>query len=72
MNKSMSERYPGITIEPNIDGSGTYLESRQKTGSMLIGGEPMVHPETGEVGWSGLPDEYVQNVIDTLRRQGRI
>lgn len=32
----------------------------------------MVHPETGEIGWSGLPDEYVQNVINTLKQQGRL
>ena len=61
--KSTEERYPSITIQANPDGSGTFLEERQKTGSMLIGGEPMVHPETGQTGWSGCPDDYYRNVI---------
>lgn len=38
MAKSMNERCPSITIESNPDDSGTFLESRQKTGSMLIEG----------------------------------
>jgi hypothetical protein len=55
------EQYPAITIKPNPDGSGTYLEERSKGNALT--GKPMVHPEMGETGWSGCPDEYFRNVI---------
>lgn len=63
MHKSVSERFPSIDIRSNRDDSGTFIEERQKTGSMLIEGEPMVHPETGQTGWSGRPDDYPQGII---------
>ena len=61
------EQYPHITIVANPDGSGTYVEERRK--GDILSGKPMVHPETG---WSGLPDEYIENVVRTLRQQGRL
>ncbi len=62
MYKSLEERYPRITIRANPDGSGTFFEERGKTGSMILS-EPMTHPETGQTGWSGCPDDYYRNII---------
>ena len=61
------EQYPYITISSNPDGSGVFLEERRKGDSLF--GKPMVHPETGETGWSGCPDDYYRNIVEGWKRQ---
>lgn len=50
-----------------------FLEERHKGGAMgasgALGGKPMVHPETGQTGWDGCPNEYYRDIFDVWKRQ---
>ncbi len=61
------EQYPHVAIRANPDGSGVFLEERRK--GNFLSGKPMVHPQTGQTGWDGCPDDYYRNIVEDWKRQ---
>lgn len=61
------EQYPRVLVQAIPDGSGVFLEERRKGDALF--GRPMVHPETGQTGWDGCPEDYYRNVVEGWKRQ---
>jgi hypothetical protein len=56
-----NEELPQIRIFFDREGSGRFLEERTKVSAFGLE-VPMVHPKTGQTGWTGVPESYYQNV----------
>jgi hypothetical protein len=62
-----NEEFPQIRIFFDREGSGRLLEERTKVSAFGLE-VPMAHPETGQTGWTGVPESYYQNVIQGWHR----